>query len=137
MNQHKGFVWIATTHDIMGGWQQAGNVLRIEGESKWMCDMREMWEDNPEVAKFVEKNTKRTNGEEWEYQDRRQELVFIGQGLKHERIQETLDRCLLNCEEMALGPERWKESMDGFDHVRLSLAGERIKWTIEELDEDD
>ena len=88
------------------------------------------------MAKFVQKNTNRANGEEWEYQDRRQELVFIGQGLKHERIQAALDQCLLNCEEMALGPERWKESMGGSDHIQLSLAGERIKWTIEELDED-
>ena len=24
----KGFVWIASTNNIMGGWQQAGNVIR-------------------------------------------------------------------------------------------------------------
>ena len=24
----KGFVWIASTNFIMGGWQQAGNILR-------------------------------------------------------------------------------------------------------------
>ena len=27
----KGFVWIPTSHKIIGAWQQAGNVLRIEG----------------------------------------------------------------------------------------------------------
>ena len=24
----KGFVWIASSNNIMGGWQQAGNVIR-------------------------------------------------------------------------------------------------------------
>ena len=132
----KGFVWIATTSNIMGGWQQAGNVIRLEAESPWMCDQRDMWEDNPEVAEFVHKRMKKDNGEAWEYEDRRQELAFIGQGLNHEFIQRTLDQCLLNDEEMLLGPERWKETMGDSDRIRLSLLGERIKWTIEELDED-
>ena len=134
----KGFVWIATTNNVMGGWQQAGNVIRVEAESPWLCDQREMWEDNPEVAEFVSKRMKNraNSGEAWEYGDRRQELVFIGQGLKHDYIQRTLDRCLLNDEEMLLGPERWRESMDDSDRIRLTLLGERIKWTIEELDEE-
>ena len=133
----KGFVWIATTNNVMGGWQQAGNVIRVEAESPWLCDQREMWEDNPEVAEFVSKRMKNeANGEAWEYGDRRQELVFIGQGLKHDYIQRTLDRCLLNDEEMLLGPERWRESMGDSDRIRLTLLGERIKWTIEELDEE-
>ena len=132
----KGFIWIATTNNIMGGWQQAGNVIRIEAESPWMCDRRDMWEDNPEVATYVNKNLYKANGEAWHYEDRRQELVFIGHGLKHEYIQSTLDQCLLNEEEMLLGPERWKESMGESDHIQLTLVGERIKWTIEELDED-
>ena len=33
---------------------------------------------------------RKVNGEEWEYSDRRQELVFIGQGLKHDAVQEIL-----------------------------------------------
>ena len=70
----KGFVWIATTNNVMGGWQQAGNVIRVEAESPWLCDQREMWEDNPEVAEFVNKRMKNeaNGGEAWEYGDRRQ-----------------------------------------------------------------
>ena len=25
----KGFVWVASSHFLMGGWQQAGNILRF------------------------------------------------------------------------------------------------------------
>ena len=25
----KGFVWVASSHFLMGGWQQAGNILRL------------------------------------------------------------------------------------------------------------
>merc|ERR1712098_696103 len=35
----KGFFWIATSNDVIGAWQQAGNVLRIVAEMPWMCLM--------------------------------------------------------------------------------------------------
>ena len=117
----KGFIWIASSHNIMGGWQQAGNVIRIEAESPWMCDMEDMWRDNPEVAEYVTKNMTKPSGDEWEYKDRRQELVFIGQGLKHDFIQKILDQCLLTDEEMLDGPENWKKMMAGYDTLHLSL----------------
>jgi len=119
----KGFAWIATSNSIMGGWQQAGNVLRIEGEGKWMCQMREMWEGTPSDA-LVRKDMTKEDGEEWPYADRRQELVFIGYRLKHGVIQETLDKCLLNDGEMKMGPEKWEESMTAADKIRLSLDDE-------------
>ena len=75
----KGFLWICTTNNVMGGWQQAGNVIRLETEDFWMCEQRERWEDNKEVAKAIMKDLKKPSGEEWKYGDRRQELVFIGQ----------------------------------------------------------
>ena len=96
-----------------------------------------MWRDNPEVAEYVTGNMKKPNGEEWEYQDRRQELVFIGQELKHQKIQMVLDQCLLTDEEMSQGPESWKKSMADCDQIQLSLVDETIKWTIEEIYEDE
>ena len=30
--------------DILGGWQQAGNVLRVEAEQHWMCLETGLWE---------------------------------------------------------------------------------------------
>merc|ERR1719290_523605 len=116
----KGFIWIATSHHVMGGWQQAGNIIRLEAENPWMCEIREMWEDTPS-AELVYKDMNQPNGEEWPYADRRQELVFIGHGLKNNAIQGILDSCLLNDEEMSLGPEAWAESMAEVDKIQLSL----------------
>ena len=33
----KGFFWLATSNDVIGGWQQAGNVLRSGDESVYLC----------------------------------------------------------------------------------------------------
>ena len=117
----KGFIWVSTWHNIMASWQQAGNMIRIEAESPWLCDMEDSWRDNPEVAEAANKKMMKPNGEPWEYQDRRQELVFIGQGLKHDFIQKILDQCLLTDEEMLDGPENWKKMMAGYDTLHLSL----------------
>ncbi|XP_066915490.1 zinc chaperone P47K-like isoform X1 [Clytia hemisphaerica] len=40
----KGFMWLATSHEILGGFQQAGNVVRVEAEGNWMVDCRDQWE---------------------------------------------------------------------------------------------
>jgi len=130
----KGFIWIATSQAVMGGWQQAGNVIRIEGETYWMCEQKELWEDQPEVAKLVYKDMKKLNGEEWLYGDRRQEMVFIGQGLKHEFIQKCLDECLLTDEEMEMGPEKWKEAFEDPIQMQGPDEGEEED---EESDEDE
>ena len=66
-------------------------------------------------------DTKQPNGEGWKYADRRQELVFIGQALKHEAIQKILDQCLLNDEEMEMGPEKWAEAFADVDKIQLAL----------------
>ena len=124
----KGFVWIATSHNIMGAFQHAGNILRLEGECEWMCQMEYMWEGTPSEAQ-IRKEMTQESGEEYPYADRRQELVFIGIGLKHQSIQSVLDACLLNDEEMAMGPEKWEETMSSSDHIKLNLD-----WLYEEAE---
>ena len=75
------------------------------------------------------------NGDEFEYKDRRQEIVFIGHGMKREVIQKILDECLLTDEEMALGPEMWKETMEEFDSIKLELESEECQ--DEECEDED
>ena len=133
----KGFLWIASTNNVIGSWQQAGNVIRLETEDYWMCEQRERWEDNEEVAKNIRKDLCKPSGEEWEYGDRRQELVFIGQELKHEFIQAELDKCLLTEEEMKLGPEGWKETMEEVDRIKLGFDEEEEDGEEEEEGEGD
>jgi len=132
----KGFIWIATSHNLIGGWQQAGNVIRLEAESPWMCEMREMWEGSPS-EKLVLKDLLQSNGEEWPHGDRRQELVFIGQSLKHEVIQKSLDQCLLTDQEMVLGPEQWFETMAAEDKFQLSLDEQEEEEDEDEEDEEE
>lgn len=42
----------------------------------------------------------------------------------HEVIQKLLDQSLLNDEEMALGPEKWEETMADDDTIQLAIPGE-------------
>lgn len=99
----KGFLWQANSHDLIGYISTAGNVSRIESPGPWACLEELSWRGSPpEYQKKIREN--------WlaPYGDRRQELVFIGQDLKHERIQQILDDCLFSDETMALGVDAWK-----------------------------
>jgi len=126
----KGFIWMATSHDVMGGWQQAGNVLKLLGGNPWMCDIPELWEGTP-AEELVLKDIQKEDGQDWEYKDRRQEIVFIGHGMNRDVIQNLLDECLLTDEEMALGPEGWKETMEDLSNFKFFLPD------VEEEDEEE
>merc|ERR1712013_763503 len=116
----KGFIWIATSNYLMGGLQQAGNILRIEAQGPWLCENPEQWEGTPNEI-LIYKDMVDEKGEEYPYMDRRQELVFIGHKLKHTAIQEALDCCLLTDDEMKLGPGKWEETMGELDKIKMSL----------------
>ena len=75
----KGFLWIANSHDVLGGWQQAGNVLRMQAQHQWMCEMPEVWEGTPSED-LVMKDILKPNSEEWEFKDRRKELSSLDTG---------------------------------------------------------
>merc|ERR1712178_649681 len=76
----KGFLWVATSNDTIGGWQQAGNVLRIAPETRWMCLQPHLWD-------HCDMDLVKEDGTEYEYKDRRQEIVFIGHRMNKDAIQ--------------------------------------------------
>ena len=76
-------------------------------------------------------------GEQHEYRDRRQEIVFIGRNIKESAIQELLDSCILTDDEMALGPTKWKETMETEDSITLDFDGGAKNGVFEDEDEDE
>jgi G3E family GTPase len=105
----KGFFWLASRHDAAGEWSQAGGIVRHGPAGIWWAAApSEHW---PKDATYRERIEAEFQGA---YGDRRQELVFIGQNLEPGRTREMLDSCLLNDDEMALGPDKWKALEDPF-----------------------
>ena len=98
----KGFFWLATRNDIIGGWSQAGGSAEHRPVGIWWGAVpKDRWPAEQEVQDYIEK--------EWRspYGDRRQELVFIGQDLPKAEMSAALQRCLLDDEEMAIGMDQW------------------------------
>lgn len=101
----KGYFWLATRHDMIGMWSQAGGSAEYRPVGFW-------WASAPELPGDDE--TIRAIRADWQepYGDRRQQLVYIGQNLPKEAMQSALRKCLLNDREMALGPEGWTERLN-------------------------
>ena len=78
-----------------------------------MCNVRHLWKDSP-AAERISKDMRKVNGEEWEYSDRRQELVFIGQGLKHEmQFKRSLTNVFLMMRRWQRDPRSGRENLEG------------------------
>ncbi|HRJ52545.1 MAG TPA: zinc metallochaperone GTPase ZigA [Candidatus Thiothrix moscowensis] len=103
----KGYFWLATRHHSAGEWSQAGGLLRLGKAGFWWAAVhRDDWPDDAEYREHILAQF------EGDYGDRRQQLVFIGQGLDQARITTALDSALLNDDEMQLGSEGWKRFPD-------------------------
>jgi G3E family GTPase len=106
----KGFMWMANLPDIAFVWSLAGGLSRLEGAGYWWAaTSRDEWPDDPELIKDALDNWVDPWG------DRRQEVVFIGMDIEQDRLISALDDCLLNDEEMAAGPDIWKQYEDALD----------------------
>ncbi len=103
----KGFFWLATRHDVVGEWHQAGGSCRTSPAGTWWATTeRSEWP--PEAVAQIEANWREPYG------DRRQELVVIGRDLDQQALCARLDACLLTDAEMRGGPSAWAKFEDPF-----------------------
>ena len=98
----KGFFWMGNSHDIVGVMGQAGDMLTLESVGRWNVLHPNAYLGSEEEKAFLRKDF------DGPYGDRRQDLVFIGQGLDHKAIQKLLDDALLTDDEFAMGIDGWK-----------------------------
>jgi hypothetical protein len=84
-------------------------MLTISGGDRWRCEVpKEEWPTDPDVVRAI------TRDFEGKWEDRRQELVFIGQQMRsggEARLRKALDDCLLDDDEFA----QWEAAMESDD----------------------
>ena len=103
----KGFVWLATRHNWVGVWSQAGEIISLDYGGEWWATTTDA--DMPQDPTLVAEIRAQFEGE---YGDRRQELVVIGIDLQRESIVTALNKCLLTDAEMARGWRAWRKFSD-------------------------
>ncbi|EQA35920.1 CobW/P47K family protein [Leptospira inadai serovar Lyme str. 10] len=114
----KGFFWLATRPDWVGGWSQAGGACRTENAGLW-------WAATPR-SEWPEKDAEKEILSQWQepYGDRRQEIVLIGVDMDHEEITSLLDGCLVTAEEFSYGPSGWESFSDPFPDWEIRMEEE-------------
>ena len=110
----KGIAWIASRHDWVYNWSQAGCSVLLEPAGFWWASApKESWPEEGEIIAEIE--ARMTN----EYGDRQQELVFIGQNLDQDHVTRVLNECLLTDDEYELGPGSWEHFEDPMPRIEL------------------
>jgi G3E family GTPase len=105
----KGFFWLASKHQEAGSWSQAGGLMRHGFAGRWWRFVpKEQWPEDAEGVQAIMKNWQAQTG------DCRQELVFIGQHIDFALLNDELDACQLDDQEMAAGVESWRQLPDPF-----------------------
>jgi G3E family GTPase len=105
----KGFFWLATRMDWVGGWSQAGGACKYESAGTWWSTMPEsQWNVDAEMRASI------LSQFDGPYKDRRQEIVIIGIEMDREAITHMFDEALLTDEEFERGPAAWTEFLDPF-----------------------
>ncbi len=105
----KGYFWLASRPDFAGQWSQAGGIARYGFAGMfWDAVPKENWPEDEDYLASIKRM--------WvePYGDKRQELVFIGQGLNEAGMRQELDDCLLSESELAQGEHYWLSINDPF-----------------------
>lgn len=115
----KGMMWIASRNNWAYDWSQAGCSVRMNPAGYWWAAVpAEEWPDDEEAIKEIRSRLQGEHG------DRRQELVFIGNRMNRDRICQILESCLLDDEELSLGPVQWANLPDPFPTIEVSDEAE-------------
>jgi G3E family GTPase len=109
IHRSTGSFWLATRPNHWGGWNSAGAILTLDTNQPWFCmQPQEEWTDDKEVKSLILSDFIDPWG------DRRQEIVFIGEGLDEGALIQLFDSCLLNDKD-------WKFWEKVMENERLSL----------------
>jgi G3E family GTPase len=106
----KGFFWLASRPEWMGYWAQAGRITEVGPAGFWWAAVNRLgWPRDKESKAEIRANWEKPWG------DRRQELVFIGQGMDRPALEAALEAALLTDAEIARGRRAWRALPDPFD----------------------
>lgn len=103
----KGFFWLATRMDLVGGLNLAGPELHCAAAGQWWAARDEQTREH-EMPERTRKEWKEPFG------DRRQAIAFMGLDFEPDALKAELDACLLTDSEMSAGPESWTTLSDPF-----------------------
>lgn len=103
----KGFFWLATRMDEVGGLNLAGSELQCSSAGHW-------WATRDAQARESEMPARTRN--EWQepFGDRRQSFAVMALNVSQASLQTQLDNCLLTDDEMVRGEEAWDTFTDPF-----------------------
>ena len=103
----KGFFWLATRMDEVGGLNLAGAEIQCASAGHWWA-ARDAHVRDSEMPERTRK--------EWQepFGDRRQSFAVMARGVDRETLRNQLNGCLLADEEMEGGPESWLGFPDPF-----------------------
>ena len=106
----KGFFWLASRHDFIGQWHQAGGIAYHGGAGLF-------WQAIPKVDWPAEEESRAHILANWQepFGDKRQELVFIGQQLNIPKLHQQLDACLLTEQEQLLDWQNFPDPFPAWD----------------------
>lgn len=96
----KGLFWLASRPTDAINFSQAGGSSRLETAGVWWISMP--YAERMQYQAFVANKDYIESKWSKEWGDRTNELVFIGQDIDKENMIETLEKCLLTTEEVAL-----------------------------------
>ena len=114
----KGLFWVASRPEQALVWSQAGGSLRADSAGVWWSSMP--FEKRFEYVAFIENQRHIEAGWDKTFGDRKNEIVFIGQGMDEEKIKSDLERCLSTDKELT--EANWEKGYDDEWPVQRTYA---------------